>query len=286
MYVKLFSTLIHSTVWREDLHVKVVWITMLAMADDHGDVWASLPGLADAARVSIAQCEEAIVRLAAPDPYSRTKDQEGRRITVIEGGWHLLNYGKYRELKSAEHRREQNREAAQRHRARRQQERQQASAGISKSQQPSPHTDESAELESPNGDSGKSHDPAPAGDHGGGVPIANLWTVYLDELGGAPPHPRLTDKRRQVLTALYREHLGQTPDPCEAFKGILARVKASDFHMGTRSYQMPESLFRNAERRDRWANGHVGGMDRGDDLPPALRNEPVPLRPDEDLGAL
>ncbi len=117
MYVKLFSTLIHSTIWREELHIKVVWITMLAMADEQGDVWASIPGLADAARVSIEQCEDALTRFSAPDPYSRTKDHEGRRIEVMDGGWHLLNYEKYRQLRDAEHRRAQVREAVRRHRA-------------------------------------------------------------------------------------------------------------------------------------------------------------------------
>lgn len=117
MYVKLFSTLIHSTIWREDLHIKVVWITMLAMADEQGDVWASIPGLADAARVSIEQCQDALTRLSAPDPYSRTKDYEGRRIEAVDGGWHLLNYRKYRQLHDAEHRRTQVREAVRRHRA-------------------------------------------------------------------------------------------------------------------------------------------------------------------------
>src|SRR2546425_5775977 len=119
MYTKLFATLIHSTVWREEMHIKVVWITMLAMADEQGDVWASVPGLADAARVSVEQCEEALARLAAPDRYSRTRDHEGRRITAMEGGWHLLNYAKYRAVQDADHRRALTRERVRRHRAKR-----------------------------------------------------------------------------------------------------------------------------------------------------------------------
>src|SRR3990167_4075212 len=47
-FTKLFAGLVHSTVWREDMHVKVVWITLLALADRNGEVLASIPGLADA----------------------------------------------------------------------------------------------------------------------------------------------------------------------------------------------------------------------------------------------
>lgn len=119
-FTKLFSSLIFSTVWREDLHVKVVWITMLAMANRHGDVLASVPGLADAARVTLEQCRDALTRLAAPDPDSRTKTHEGRRITDVDGGWRLLNYEKYRAIRDADERRLQTREAVRRHRARKQ----------------------------------------------------------------------------------------------------------------------------------------------------------------------
>lgn len=99
-YVKLFGSIIHSTVWQTDLHIKVVWITMLAMADKDGQVWASVPGLSKAAGVSLDQCNEALRQFLSPDPYSRTKDHEGRRIEEIDGGWKLLNYRLYRHLAS------------------------------------------------------------------------------------------------------------------------------------------------------------------------------------------
>ena len=115
-FTKLFSSIVDSTVWREALHVKVVWITMLAKADRNGRVPCSLPGLADAARVSLEQCQDALAILAAPDPYSRTKAHEGRRVEECDGGWQLLNYLKYRALRDAEERRIQTREAVARHR--------------------------------------------------------------------------------------------------------------------------------------------------------------------------
>jgi hypothetical protein len=117
-FTKLYSSIVLSTVWREPNHVRIVWITMLALADAGGHVEASVPGLADAARVTIAECEEALAAFQRPDPYSRTKDHDGKRIEPIDGGWRLLNYTKYREGRDPEKRREQNREAQARHRAR------------------------------------------------------------------------------------------------------------------------------------------------------------------------
>lgn len=116
MYTKLFGSIVHSTIWREPNAVRLVWITMLALSDKKGCVWASVPGLADAARVSLEECEEALVKLSSPDPYSRTQTAEGRRIEAIDGGWLLINHAKFKAIKNIDERREQVREAVKRHR--------------------------------------------------------------------------------------------------------------------------------------------------------------------------
>lgn len=117
-FTKLFNSILHSTIWSEPDHVRIVWITMLAMADKYGDVHAAVPGLARMAGKSLEEVEDAIERFQKPDPYSRTSDHEGRRIQPIEGGWHLLNHGKYRELMSVEERKEYNRKKQAERRAR------------------------------------------------------------------------------------------------------------------------------------------------------------------------
>jgi len=89
---------------------------MLAMADRKGRVWASIPGLANTARVTIEECEQALARFMSPDKYSRTPSNDGRRIEPIDGGWQLLNYAKYREMRDADERASQNREAQERFR--------------------------------------------------------------------------------------------------------------------------------------------------------------------------
>lgn len=89
--------------------MKVVWITMLAMADRDGVVWASVPGLAHRAGVGLGECRVALEKFLGPDLESRTTENEGRRIEAVDGGWRLLNHGKYRSMLSAQERREYNR---------------------------------------------------------------------------------------------------------------------------------------------------------------------------------
>jgi len=96
--------------------------------------------------------------------------------------------------------------------------------------------------------------------------ITDLWRVWIEELGGPSPHPKLTATRSKKLKAVYDEQLAEHDDPLGRFRSILRAVKASPHHMGERAYQMPESLFRSAERRDTWAqkaqaNGSSGVMD-------------------------
>lgn len=105
-YSKLFSEIVTSSIWSEDDKTRIVWITMLALKDGRGFVPAALPGLANAARVTIDECARAIAKLEAADKYSRTPDNDGRRVQRIDGGWIVLNHDKYRDKRGDEARRE------------------------------------------------------------------------------------------------------------------------------------------------------------------------------------
>lgn len=117
-YSKLSSSIIHSTIWDQPPVVCKVWITMLAMKDRHGEVMASVPGLAHAARVSVDQVQAALEHFKAADPHSRTKEDDGRRIEEIDGGWLILNHAKYRDLQSSEVTAAKSAERVRRHRER------------------------------------------------------------------------------------------------------------------------------------------------------------------------
>jgi len=105
-YVKLFQKILDSTIWLEDDRTRIVWITLLAMCDEDGIVDAPLPAIASRARVEVEACRVAMDKFQEPDPDSRTKDHEGRRIKKLDEGWLVLNHRKYRDMMSLEHRRE------------------------------------------------------------------------------------------------------------------------------------------------------------------------------------
>lgn len=105
-YTKLFSTILGSSIWHEPKEHKILWITMLALADKNGLVNASLPGLASFAGLTIQETQAGLNSFLAPDQFSRTKTDEGRRIREVEGGWLLVNHAKYRDMLNKEERRE------------------------------------------------------------------------------------------------------------------------------------------------------------------------------------
>jgi hypothetical protein len=105
-YTKLFSSIVTSSIWSEDDKTRILWVTLLALADKNGMIEAAIPGLANAARISIKDCEDAIKKFESPDHYSRSVANEGRRIKRVDGGWILLNHAEYRHKMSAEDRTE------------------------------------------------------------------------------------------------------------------------------------------------------------------------------------
>ncbi len=117
-YVKVHASILDSSVWLEDDRTRIVWFTLMAMANRDGIVEASVPGLANRARVPRRSCEAALEIFMAPDPDSRTPDHDGRRLEKVPGGWRLLNYEPYREKDSIEDAKAKNAERQRRFRER------------------------------------------------------------------------------------------------------------------------------------------------------------------------
>jgi hypothetical protein len=117
MFGKIFASL-----WTGSMcgkaDAQLVFVYILANADADGmfdqtpEVIATLTGL------SLEQVEAALALLTAPDPRSRSKAEEGRRLLLVDPargwGWFIVNYAKYREMRDEEQRREQNRLATRR----------------------------------------------------------------------------------------------------------------------------------------------------------------------------
>ncbi len=105
-FTKLFHSITESTIWSEDNETRIVWITMLALADQYGYVGASVPGLASRANVKVPAVRKALEKFLSPDPDSRSPEYEGRRIEVTDRGWNILNYGRFRDMRDEEVRKE------------------------------------------------------------------------------------------------------------------------------------------------------------------------------------
>jgi hypothetical protein len=96
-FVKLSTNLLFSSIWSENSDTCKVWITMLVMADQSGLVPSTAPGISKAAIVNLDSTIKAIETLEKPDEFSKSVDNDGRRIKRVDGGYLILNYEKYRE---------------------------------------------------------------------------------------------------------------------------------------------------------------------------------------------
>jgi len=118
-YTKTFGHILTSSIWQEDDKTLRVFLTIMVGKDRSHFFRATIPGLAMLAKVTVEECEMALKKLEGPDKYSRTKDNEGRRIKEVEGGWIMLNGEKYRRMLTSDERRAYYREKKQEERLKR-----------------------------------------------------------------------------------------------------------------------------------------------------------------------
>lgn len=118
MYNKLFTKILDSSIWLEPNHVRLVWITFLAVMDQDGIVALSGVGnVANRARVNEEEAADAIRSLESADYHNPDQENDGRRIERVPGvGWFVLNAAKYRDVIKSETAREANRERVAKHR--------------------------------------------------------------------------------------------------------------------------------------------------------------------------
>lgn len=109
-FTKLVPEIIQSSIWNESAEVRIVWITLLAIKDEEGNVRGNIKTLARMANVRDKSAEDAIEKFKKPDPDSNTPAMEGRRIESIPGGWHVINHSVYRAKDYKDHEAERKRE--------------------------------------------------------------------------------------------------------------------------------------------------------------------------------
>lgn len=117
MYCKLFASLYQGTLRGKSDEI-LVFTNLLAHCGVNGTVDKHFRAIAEETGLPIERVKAAIEVLESPDPESRSPEEEGARIVRLDEhrvwGWQVVNYGKYRAIRSEDDRAEQNRLAQQR----------------------------------------------------------------------------------------------------------------------------------------------------------------------------
>lgn len=78
-----------------------IWVCLLAMADKHGVIDKTPQYISAVVGIDVDELIACLARFMAPDPHSRSGDEEGRRLVPIDAerlwGWRIVNHEKYRE---------------------------------------------------------------------------------------------------------------------------------------------------------------------------------------------
>jgi len=111
MFAKLFQSMYDGTLGtRGPWEALVTFQQMLILADRFGDVDMTIEVIQRRTQIPLEILTRGVEELLKPDPDSRDTSERGRRIVPLEDsrswGWHIVNYGRYSQIRSAEERRE------------------------------------------------------------------------------------------------------------------------------------------------------------------------------------
>jgi hypothetical protein len=113
MFVKVFAQILDSSL-ADDYLVRLVFEDLLKLADAEGIVDMTPSAIARRTHVPLEIVLRGIETLSAPDPESRSSQEEGRRIVLLDGrrswGWRIVNYLHYRNIRDEDGRRKYMRE--------------------------------------------------------------------------------------------------------------------------------------------------------------------------------
>jgi hypothetical protein len=108
VFAKVFEQIFDSSI-AEDYTVRHCFMDLLALADPDGVIDMTHDAIARRTNVPLDIVRRCISELSKPDPASRSKKSDGRRIVPIDShrqwGWRIVNYRHYRALRDEEGRR-------------------------------------------------------------------------------------------------------------------------------------------------------------------------------------
>jgi len=112
MYGKIFESIYDGTIavnWK----ALVTFQQLIVLCESDGTIDMTPPAISRRTNIPLDIIEEGLDYLQKPDPYSRSKAEEGRRIVPLDPeriwGWRIVNHKYYRDLASKEDKREKDR---------------------------------------------------------------------------------------------------------------------------------------------------------------------------------
>ena len=112
-YGKLFKSMYDGTLYGR-WQALVTFQQFVILCGPGGVVDMTPQAIAARTSIPLDIIQQGIGELEQPDPYSRTPDEEGRRIERLDDhrpwGWRIVNHDKYRAMLTAEQKREADRE--------------------------------------------------------------------------------------------------------------------------------------------------------------------------------
>ena len=109
MYGKIFHSIYDGTL-AEDWRALITFQQLIVLCDADGVVDMTPQSISRRTGIPIEHIEAGIAILIAPDPSSRTTNDQGKRLLPLnpdrDWGWEIVNHKHYRDLRTAEDRRE------------------------------------------------------------------------------------------------------------------------------------------------------------------------------------
>jgi hypothetical protein len=120
LYGKIFDSIYEGTLYGQ-WEALVTFQQMIVLCDADGMIDMTPQAIAARTSIPLKIIQKGIKVLEAPDQFSRTPDEEGRRLELIDAhrpwGWHIVNHEKYMRMQDADMIRAQTRERVRKHRA-------------------------------------------------------------------------------------------------------------------------------------------------------------------------
>jgi len=121
MYGKIFREMYNGTLV-QNWQALITFQQLIVLSDADGVIDYTTEAIASRTGIPIEIIQQGIRALESEDPYSRSPDENGRRIVLLDEhrpwGWVIVNHKKYRDMPDADRVRKQNRLRQQRKRLR------------------------------------------------------------------------------------------------------------------------------------------------------------------------